>query len=69
MDQRRWEVTLGEEEGSADLVQGTGEGGIAERDRQMQRKHISIQLSRGQKLSTKLVEELGLGILFSPKIW
>lgn len=43
--------------------------GIAERHRQAQRKRISMQLSRGQKLRTKLVKELGLGILFSPKIW
>jgi hypothetical protein len=43
--------------------------GITEQDRQAQRQRISMQLSRGQKLSTKLVTELGLGILFSPKIW
>jgi len=28
-----------------------------------------MQLGRGHKLSVWLVEELGLGILFSPKIW
>lgn len=42
---------------------------IAEQDKRLQRKRISLQLSRGQKLSTKLVKGLGLGILFSPKIW
>jgi len=42
---------------------------IAERNRQLQRKRINTQLSRGHKLSTKLVKELGLGILFSPNIW
>ena len=43
--------------------------GIMQRDKQAQRKRISVQLSRGQKLSDKLIRGLGLGILFSPKIW
>ncbi|KAL2846621.1 hypothetical protein BJY01DRAFT_234522 [Aspergillus pseudoustus] len=34
-----------------------------------QRRHFSVQLSRGQKLSTKLVKNLGFGILFSRRIW
>jgi hypothetical protein len=34
-----------------------------------QRKHIRMQLARGQKLKEKLVKGLGFGILFSPKIW
>ncbi|KAL4933516.1 uncharacterized protein BDV17DRAFT_111257 [Aspergillus undulatus] len=42
---------------------------ITESDRRQQRKHFSMQLGRGQKLSTKLVKNLGIGILFSRKIW
>lgn len=42
---------------------------ITEQAKQMQRKYISVQLSRGQKLSIQLVKELGFGILFSPRIW
>jgi hypothetical protein len=57
-------------EGDTDaLPPDEGDLSITERERKAQRKRISIQLSRGQKLSTKLVKELGLGILFSPKIW
>ncbi|THC89979.1 hypothetical protein EYZ11_010568 [Aspergillus tanneri] len=41
---------------------------ITASERHLQRKHISMQLSRGQKLSTKLVKELGLGILFHHQI-
>lgn len=40
-----------------------------EQNSQAQRKRISTQLTRGQRLSTRIVKELGLGILFSPKIW
>jgi hypothetical protein len=60
-------VTLEGDE--SNLLPESGDIGITERDRQLQRKRISIQLSRGQKLSTKLVKELGFGILFSTKIW
>lgn len=42
---------------------------LAESDQRQRRKLISMQLSRGQKLSTKLVKKLGFGILFSKKIW
>ncbi|EED22537.1 hypothetical protein TSTA_060320 [Talaromyces stipitatus ATCC 10500] len=35
----------------------------------LNRKLITNQLSRGKKLRTKLVKNLGLGILFSPDIW
>ncbi|KAF4230400.1 hypothetical protein CNMCM6457_005976 [Aspergillus fumigatiaffinis] len=34
-----------------------------------QRTRILMQLTRGRKLRTKLVRELGLGVLFCPKIW
>jgi hypothetical protein len=61
-------VALGQGDES-DLSPRSCNVGIAERDRQLRRKRISMQLSRGQKLSTKLVKELGLGILFSSKIW
>ncbi|KAL4887994.1 hypothetical protein BDV59DRAFT_196843 [Aspergillus ambiguus] len=33
------------------------------------RKHISMQLSRGEKLSLITTRKLGLGILFSKRIW
>lgn len=33
------------------------------------RGHLHVLLNRGSKLKEKLVQELGLGILFSPKIW
>ncbi len=62
-------VALGQEGDEFDLSPGSCNVGITERDRQLRRKRISMQLSRGQKLSTKLVKELGLGILFSSKIW
>ncbi|CEL07121.1 uncharacterized protein CDV56_101378 [Aspergillus thermomutatus] len=42
---------------------------VTKSDRRQQRRHFSVQLSRGQKLSTKLVKNLGFGILFSRKIW
>ncbi|QGA17621.1 hypothetical protein EYB26_005296 [Talaromyces marneffei] len=35
----------------------------------LNKKLITNQLSRGKKLRMKLVKNLGLGILFSPKIW
>ncbi|RAL06642.1 uncharacterized protein BO97DRAFT_309607, partial [Aspergillus homomorphus CBS 101889] len=35
----------------------------------LRRKQIIMQLSRGQKLTTQLVRELGIGILFHRKIW
>ena len=37
--------------------------------RMAQRKRISTQLARGDKLCNTIVKELGLGILFSSKIW
>ncbi|KAL2802112.1 hypothetical protein BJX63DRAFT_438187 [Aspergillus granulosus] len=42
---------------------------VTESGRRQKRKLISMQLGRGQKLSTKLVKNLGFGILFSKKIW
>jgi hypothetical protein len=41
---------------------------VIERARDLQRKRISMQLSKGRRLK-KLVRELDLGILFSLKIW
>jgi hypothetical protein len=61
-------VALSKEGSKSDLSAESGDVGITERARQLQRKRISMQLNRGQKLS-KLITELGLGILFSPKIW
>lgn len=43
--------------------------GLSERALHLQRKRIGMQLSRGYKLNTKLVKDLGLGILFDPKVW
>ncbi|KAL4948043.1 hypothetical protein BDW69DRAFT_177197 [Aspergillus filifer] len=34
-----------------------------------QRKRIWLQLHRGRRLREKIIKRLGLGILFSPKIW
>lgn len=62
-------VAVGGEEDRTDPNPENDEGGISAQDRRLQRKRISLQLSRGQKLSTKLVQNLGLGILFSPKVW
>jgi hypothetical protein len=42
---------------------------IIERAKYLQKKHINIQFSRNHKLSTKLVKEFDLNILFNPKIW
>ncbi|KAK5401667.1 hypothetical protein LTR06_011031 [Exophiala xenobiotica] len=61
-------VTIENEGNTADLSTESGGGVIAAKDRQLRRR-IKVQLSRGQKLSKKLVKELSLGILFSPKIW
>lgn len=62
-------AVVGEKQGESSAFLESGSVSIAKRDNQLQRKRVSMQLSRGQKLSTKLVKELGLGILFSPKIW
>ncbi|KAJ9503197.1 hypothetical protein H2202_001351 [Exophiala xenobiotica] len=61
-------VTIEYEGNTADLSTEKSEGVIAAKDRQLRRR-IKVQLSRGQKLSRKLVKELSLGVLFSPKIW
>ncbi|KAL4869551.1 hypothetical protein BDV12DRAFT_196177 [Aspergillus spectabilis] len=60
-------VALNQDELSHELTGNPAS--IIESDRRQQRKHLSMQLSRGQKLSTKLVKELGFGILFSKRIW
>lgn len=52
-----------------DRETGAASDTITERNRRLRRERIKTQLSRGRKLSTKLVKELGFGILFSPKIW
>jgi hypothetical protein len=46
----------------------SGDASITKRAKDLQRKHINMQLNRDQKLNTKLVKELSLDILFSPKI-
>ena len=61
-------VTIENEGNTADLSAEKSEGVVAAKDRQLRRR-IKVQLSRGQKLSKKLVKGLSLGILFSPKIW
>jgi hypothetical protein len=60
---------LGKDGNESDLAAKSIDVGITERVRQLRKKRISMQLSRSQKLNTKLVKELGLGILFSSKIW
>ena len=69
----RWISGLGrvavEQEGNAADLCPDVDTGVTETDRRRQRKRVSVQLSRGQRLSTKLIKALGLGILFSPKIW
>jgi hypothetical protein len=62
-------LVLGKEIYESSISRENCDAGITERARHLQRKRFSVQLSRGHKLSTKLVKELGLGILFSPKIW
>ncbi|EXJ73556.1 uncharacterized protein A1O5_03317 [Cladophialophora psammophila CBS 110553] len=61
-------VTIENEGNTADISTEKSEGVIATKDQQL-RRQTKVQLSRGQKLSKKLVKELSLGILFSPKIW
>ena len=61
-------IALDQEKDEFNLLSESCNVNITEQNRQLQRKHISIQLSRGQKLSTKLIKELGLDILFSLKI-
>ena len=61
-------VALEKEGNESGISPESCDASIAERARQLQRKRINVQLSRGHKLSTKLVKELDLGILFSPKI-
>ncbi|KAL4993993.1 hypothetical protein BDV10DRAFT_189454 [Aspergillus recurvatus] len=51
---------------------GPGGVGITSQVQESQKKRFKMQLSRGRKLRTKLIEPLGLGglgILFSPRIW
>jgi hypothetical protein len=62
-------LTLGEEGNEPAISPKSCDASISEQARSSQRKRINRQLSRGRKLSTKLVKELSLGILFSPKIW
>lgn len=61
-------VTLEDDKSDVLLIE-SGKVSITEQAKQVRRKRISVQLSRGQKLSTQLVKELGFGILFSPRIW
>jgi hypothetical protein len=61
-------VALGKGGDGSDLPPESCDIGIIKRSERLRKKHISMQLSRGQKLS-KLVKELGLGILFNPNIW
>jgi hypothetical protein len=59
-------TTIEEGEEDIPLVHNSS---IAERTRQMSRSQIRMYIGRGRKLREVLVKELGLGILFSPKIW
>jgi hypothetical protein len=62
-------LTLGEEGDGSGISPESHDTSVADRVRHSQRKRITMQLSRGNKLCTKLVKELGLGILFRPDIW
>ena len=73
MQSGKWIKSLGrltlEDGGGETRAASDGQDSITERNREVRRVRIKTQLSRGRKLSTKLVKELGFGILFSPKIW
>src|SRR5271170_6221823 len=62
-------IDVTKEGNNSDMPPESCDASITERIRYSQRRRISMQLSRGQKLSTKLVRQLGIGILFSPEIW
>jgi hypothetical protein len=57
------------EEDECGLSSMSGRESITARQRELQRRRIHMQLSRGQKLCTQIVGKLGLGILFDQKIW
>jgi hypothetical protein len=57
------------EEDECGLLLMRGRESITARQRELQRRRIHMQLSRGQKLCTQIVGKLGLGILFDQKIW
>ena len=42
---------------------------ISEQVKTRKRENLLVLLNRGSRLKERLVKELGLGILFSPKIW
>jgi hypothetical protein len=70
---RKWingvgKLTLKKERDESGISPKNYNTNITERARYLQRKRINIQLSRGQKLSIKLVKEFNLDILFNPKI-
>jgi len=73
MQSGKWIKSLGRltlEDGDRETgAASDGQDSITERNRGLRRERIKTQLSRGRKLSTKLVKELGFGILFNPKIW
>ncbi|RHZ45973.1 uncharacterized protein CDV56_104172 [Aspergillus thermomutatus] len=71
--QGRWisgigRVTL-EEDGPEVPLEESGDVSLTEKARKSERSRFGFQVSRGRILSTKLVRELGLGVLFCPKIW
>ncbi|KAE8358565.1 hypothetical protein BDV27DRAFT_163459 [Aspergillus caelatus] len=59
-------VTL--QEGNSHYLSGSDPASISAEEKHLQRNRISMQLNRG-KLCSKLVKELGLGILFDENIW
>ncbi|KAF7166574.1 hypothetical protein CNMCM6106_002349 [Aspergillus hiratsukae] len=60
-------VTL--EENASGILPRDGPTGVIAMAKIQQRSRISTLLHRGKWLSTKLVKELGRGILLHPKIW
>jgi len=62
-------MALNKNGNKSDLTAESIDVGIIKRVRQLRKKRINIQFNRDQKLSTKLVKEFNLDILFSSKIW
>jgi hypothetical protein len=62
-------ITLDDERYESTNLPKSYDASVVEQKRVLQRKRITNQLSRGRKLSTRIVKELGLGILFDPQIW
>ncbi len=63
----RVDVEEGEEEHPTLLTDR--ETNVVEQSRRLQRDRIMVQLSRGRKLSTKLIKGLSFGVLLREDTW